>query len=306
MASSPANVGLVADRRGRLRLVIAVADVGATSGVARAALRSAMDQVDDDDAVLWLSASAPPGPVSGWVRTAAGASRGDLCGEGLRWAMDGGMGAVAFTDSSTRLDPGWRAALDAELASGAVIVGGPVRPATLGGQRRTDRSWAGFLVDYGPHAIPPFRSATGDLSANNVAYLLRVVQTRPTGAFWKSVVDPELRARGHRITVATGMVASSLRTYSARDLLARRTDGRRYAAQIARHWSVSRRMVRLALCTSLPLVRLVRLVRRVRSDPELRSALRRSFALVACSEIAWSIGEAQGYALPRAVLRGTG
>lgn len=229
-----------------------------------------------------------------------------MYGEGLRRATEAGLDVVALTDACTRLDPGWREALDAAAASGAAIVGGPVKPATLAGHRRSIRSWAGFLVDYAPHAVEPFLSATGDVSANNVAYLLHVVQTRPAGAFWKSVVDRELRARGHRITIATGMVASSLRTYTARDLLSRRTAGRLYAAQVADSWPAGRRMTRVLLCSGLPLLRLARLARVVRPDPVLRLALRRSFVLVACSEIAWSIGEAQGYASPSTAPEGSG
>lgn len=305
MAGWPsASVEKVVDGRGGLRLVVVVADVGAAVEVARVSLQSAIGEAGGNDAVLWISPSPPALGGAQWVQTRGTASRGDMYGEGLQWAADAGTDVVAFTDSCTRLDPGWRAALEAELAGGAVIVGGPVRPARLADQRRTRRSWAGFLVDYAPHAVEPFVSATGDVSANNVAYLLRVVQTIPAGAFWKSVVDRELRSRGHRITIATGMVVSSLRTYTGRDLLSRRRAGRLYATQVAGHWSVSRRIVRVALCAGLPLLRLARLVRVVRSDPELRAGLRHSFVLVACSEIAWSIGEAQGYALPAAALEG--
>jgi hypothetical protein len=216
----------------------------------------------------------------------------------LQWATGTACDAVAFTDGSTRLEDGWRAALGLAIDSGADVVGGPVLPAWITGDR--DRtSWAGFLAEYAPHAVPPYTSATGDLSANNVGYRLSTVLGFSGQPFWKSVVDRDLAARGHQLEVAEHMRAVSLRRYSMRDITVRRAAaGRLYGAQLARTLTIRGRLVRIAACALLPFVRVVRIMRTVRGDLTLERQARRAFVHLLVAESAWSLGEALGCADP--------
>lgn len=288
----------------RERLALVVADTGTDAPVAAAALRAAHAQLDHEDALAWVSDRQPSDiaqTAADWRPVLGGLSRGELYGVGLEWACATGCDAVAFTDSGTSLEPHWRTAVSHAFAAGADVVGGPVVPGSIDGSHaRSARSWAGFLTEYAPHAVPPYRSATGDLSANNVGYRVAVVASRCGREFWKTEVDRELRDDGRRLEVEPDMVACSLRGYSWHDLVvARGRAGRLYGSQVASGWSARRRWIRVGATVALPAVRVARLARDVRRDETLRRALRRSIHAVVVAELAWSAGEATGYALPR-------
>lgn len=291
-------------------LALVMADTGASEHVAAQALDAACAQLREGDGLAWVSDRRPPVEHAAdavWEHAPRDASRGELYGLGLEWASSTACGAVAFTDSGTQLDCGWRSALDHALARGADVIGGPVVPGSGArpAARRTNASWAGFLVEYAAHAVPPYVSASGDFSANNIGYRLELVARYRGLPFWKSVVDRELRDEGHRLELAPSMIASSLRDYSSRDLtIGRWAAGRLYGSQIAPRWPARRRVLRALACLVLPAVRLLRLARSVHREPVLRSRLRRSAAVVAVAELAWSAGEACGYLLPQRPPRG--
>ncbi len=220
----------------------------------------------------------------------ATSSRGDLYATGLTRTRCPG---IAFTDSTTVVLTGWRAGADEVLARGPVG-GGPVEPA----RPRSTRSWAGFFVEYGPHAVAPFTSAAGDVAANNVVYdrgALESVVARGEPV-WKGAVDSRLRARGHAPTVVPALRVRAVRTYAAHHLTgARVRAGRLFGAQRAEgRGSVWRGLAGLG-CVLLPVLAYLRLARRIRTDPALRGPFLRSTPLVLVALVCWSAGEARGY-----------
>jgi hypothetical protein len=284
-------------------VAVVVADTGTGAEVAAEAWSAAHGQLRAADRIAWVSDRGVPeatGPESAWQVAASGLSRGELYGVGLTWASTTTCDIVAFTDSGTRLEPGWRRALDEALTAGADVVGGPVAPGWVGNQAGRDRtSWAGFLAEYAPHARPPYVSATGDFSANNVAYRLCHVSHLAGQALWKSVIDRSLRDTGHRLQLAPAMVASSIRPYSRRDLTrARAAAGRLHGCQAGESMSIGRRLLRVGACAVLPFVRVARVARAVRGDAVLARAMRRAVLGLVVAEIAWSLGEAAGYSAP--------
>ncbi len=259
------------------------------------ALRALRRELVDGDQVVWVDAAGVAGEslVADRVAALPGMGRGDLYRLGLQAARHE---LVAFTDSATCVEPGWRAAVIAAFAGGADMVGGPVLP----GDVCSGVSAAGFLVEYGPHAVPPFVSATGDVAANNVAYRRSVLTSvvPPDAPVWKTVVNARLRERGTRPCVAAGMRVVVRKQYRWGDLVAGRVAaGRLYGAQRGGSWTVSRRSVAALGCAVLPLLAYCRLFRRVATDPLLRSALLRNAPLVLLAFSAWSVGEALGYLL---------
>ena len=282
-------------------LALVVADTGTPFDTAEHALDAASGQLDPADCIAWVSEREPPAvektPI--WCAAPSGASRGDLYGVGLRWATTTNCDVVAFTDSATKLEPEWRVALDDAMSRGAVVVGGPVRPGAREGFPRTTASWAGFLAEYAVHAVPPYVSETGDLSANNVGYRLAAIGGAHEGPFWKSVVDRELSAEGHALELVPDMTTTSLRSYCYRDLtIGRMAAGRLYGAQAGGASSLAHRLIRVAACAALPFVRLARIARTVRHDRPLASVFWRSLLLLVVAETAWSLGEAVGYLAP--------
>jgi hypothetical protein len=271
---------------------------GAPAGACAEALAAELDPGSDE--VVWVAPGhgrppAVPRLQVAHVAAPAGASRGDCYGLGLDRARGP---VVVLTDTATVVAPGWRAALMTALADGADVVGGPVLPGAIPDGDR--RGWAGFLVQYGPHAVPPYRSAAGDVAANNVAYRRHLL--RPTsgegggGPVWKAELNAGLARRGVRPVLATGMRVTVARPYRWADLSAGQTAaGRLYGTLRSEGWSLPRRLAAAAAGAGLPALLLARLWRTVAPDPALRRHLVASFPMVAAALGAWSVGEARGY-----------
>lgn len=252
------------------------------------------------DQVVWVD-RAGPRPVidlgAARVETVCApgdAGRGDLYGLGLQ-RVDGAV--VAFMDSTTVPRRGWRRAVVDAFASAAVsVVGGPVLPpARLGRIAR-----AGFLVEYGPHATPPFRNAAGDLSANNVAYRTEALRGIADGAVWKTVVNRRLRSSGVELVVVPEMRVEVTGRHDARWLVCDRVRaGRLYGSQAALDASLVGRMLRTMASVLLPFLLLARTVEVARRDPALRDGLLGASPVVLLATLAWSAGEAVGWATAR-------
>jgi hypothetical protein len=256
-----------------------------------------VDELDPSaDQVIWVDQAGLDPPFQ-WpsmmpVGAPSGASRGLSYRLGLSAACHQ---LVAFTDSSTAVQPGWRASALEALDSGAGVVGGPVLPSTP----RSMASWAGFIVDYGPHAVAPYTSATGDVSGNNVAYRRELL---PPGdrPLWKHDVSVGLRAAAVHPTLATGMRVVAHREYRWHDLaLARVPSGALYATGRSATWSLPRRLMAALGSAGLPPLTVSRLWVRLSRQPELRSRLLASLPGVVLAAVSWSVGEASGYILRR-------
>lgn len=261
----------------------------AEAGDALSSLRRELDPSDEliwvdraglDTAALAVAVVAVPAPPT--------ASRAHCYGLGLARARSA---LVAFTDSSTVAGVGWRAAAQGALEAGASVVGGPV----LGDARSSARDGAGFLVDYGPHAVPPYTSATGDVSGNNVAYR-RDVLPAAGAPVSKSEVNARLAATGVRTVIVPEMRVTVRRAYSWRDLgPLRARSGAQYARWRSAGWPLGYRLPAAVACAALPAISLCRLWRTVRTDRNLRDWFVRGLPWVVLALTAWSAGEAAGY-----------
>ncbi len=272
-----------------LALVVANVEPGAraTAGC-RAALAR---ELASGDEVLWVDApTVPPGaqPVAGVVLRARGSSRGELYRTGFdasRWEV------VAFTDSTTVLLDGWRsAALEGVARHGAV--GGPVAPPP---GRRGSVATAGFLLEYGVHAVAPYTSATHDVSANNVAFdrALLASVLAPGEPLWKSEVSRRLADRAPKVT--TTMRVRCDKHYRPRDLgPTRLAHGRLYGAQRRAGLAPARRVARAAACALVPALSYGRLASRLLRDPGTRWSLVAATPPVVVGLVSWSLGEAIG------------
>ncbi|MGH9190244.1 MAG: hypothetical protein ACRD0Q_09470 [Acidimicrobiales bacterium] len=246
----------------------------------------------DEDQIVWVDRAGLAWPASRAVTTVVApptASRGACYGLGFAEARNP---LVAFTDSETVLDTGWRRAVEGAFARPEVaVVGGPVRPSPS----PSPVTWAGFLVDYGAHSVAPFVSASGDVAGSNVAYRRTVLPPAPA-PIWKSSVNADLRAGGTRPVLSTGMGVTSSRQYRWRDLIeGRARAGAVYGAQRSAGWSPPLRLVAATGCVALPALGFLRLEARLRGDDVMRARLLRTCPGVAVALLAWSAGEAAGY-----------
>lgn len=272
---------------------IVVADLEERPSASTRVVDALVREISPGDEVLWVGPARTGFDIPGFRVVAAppGASRGALYGCGLRATR---RSLVAFTDSVTELGEGWRVAAVGALSGGASVVGGPVRP----GSASSRRSKAGFLVEYGPHAVPPYINAQGDVSANNVAYRQAVLDglVADGGPVWKTALDGALAARGLVPVLVPAMDVTSLKRYDWRDITrARAHHGRLYGAQRSRGWPRRRRITTALACAVLPALAFARLTVRVAGDAELRRDLLATTPLVLTALVAWSVGEAAGY-----------
>lgn len=261
--------------------------------VAPAVAALAREFGDDGAQIVWVDRAGlvpePPAQRFDVISAPADASRGDLYGLGLGRATGD---VVAFTDSTTELLPGWRDAIESAFAGGARVIGGPVVPATP----RSLRSWAGFLMEYVPHAVAPYTSATGDVSGNNVAYAASLLEDFRAGPVWKNVVNGRLSERGIRPTVVHGMRVSVRKSYGWRALSWDRIGhGRQFAIQRSATWTVTRRVAWALAAPLLPFVLFARLAAAAGRDATLRRKFVASAPAVLAAALCWSVGEAAGY-----------
>lgn len=276
------------------RLSVVVANASGDRAVVAPALSSYARELGDNGVQLvWVDRAAlpvsPPMRRFESVQASPDASRGDLYGLGLSRA-DGDV--VAFTDSTTELLEGWYAAVVDAFASGARLTGGPVYPATP----RTFRSWAGFLMEYAPHAVPPYVNSGGDVSGNNVAYVASVLEEFRGGPIWKSAVNHRLATQRIRPAIVEGMRVRVRKTYDWPSLLRDRiSHGRQFALQRSSGWRTGRRMARAVVAPALPAVLFGRLAAASWGDRDLRRHFTAAAPAILAASLCWSMGELAGY-----------
>lgn len=274
-------------------LSVVVVSAGPGRATALRALGALKADLTEDDEIVWVDAIGPP-PSDGTVTVRLAptpVSRGMQYALGLQAAC---RPYVAFTDTASVVHAGWRDAAAGALAEGAGVVGGPVLPSPDAGLR----SLAGFFAEYGAHAVSPYRSAGGDVAANNVAYARTALRSVLDDGepVWKSQVNARLAADGIAPRVATAMRVTSLKCYSWREVTLRRVaHGRLYGAQRSVGWGLSSRLLAAVACSGLPLIAYGRLARAVGSDGGLRPRFVRATPVVVAALAAWSAGEAWGY-----------
>jgi hypothetical protein len=282
-------------------LAVVVADADPGSSDATATMAALRRELGPDDQVVWVERGESRTRLDlGAVRVERLAApsesgRGELYGIGLPRVE---TTIVAFTDAATVVLPGWRNAVMRAFEPESVgVVGGPVVPP----HRLGPAGRAGFLLEYGPHAVAPFRSASGDLTANNIAYRAEVVRSCTDAAVWKTVVNDTLTQRGVELVVVPEMRVEVTDHYDLRWLLGGRTRaGRLYGSHIAPAMGRGARVVRALGRVALPPVMVSRAVRVARREPALRAGLGAAIPVLVLSSVAWSAGEAAGVLTARA------
>lgn len=243
---------------------------------------------EDGDAV-----DAVPGAASGpSVRRIPGphdALVPHLWAEGLRRAR---AGAVAFTTSHLRVDPGWGPALlDAlEAHAGAA---GPIGLAE--GARLVDR--AIHLLRYADVDVAERRAPIEQIPGDNAAYRTEALRRNADlteGGFWEVGVNRALREQGESLGWVPAARARLGRSYGLVPFLRQRF---RHGTQFGRYRVRELEVPAWRLVAAAPLVPAVLSVRALSRARRLPGGLRRALPalpwllLAAC---AWSAGEARG------------
>jgi hypothetical protein len=192
--------------------------------------------------------------------------------------------------------PDWaEALLDAHQRQYAVV--GPV---VRNGNPRTMLSWANLLLEYGPWLEGAERAELDDLPGHNSAYrreLLVEYGDHLEKMFEvEAVIQRDLRSKGHRMLLEPRACTSHLNFSKLRpSLLLRLNAGRSFAAYRTHGWSLPKRIAYGLASPLIPFVRLSRIVRLVRTSPELEHLFPRVLPMLCTVLLVDGLGELIGY-----------
>ena len=205
---------------------------------------------------------------------------------------------VAVLGDYYEVDARWASAvLASHRRHPQAAIGGAVENAS--GDRLVDR--AAYLCEYHPF-MPPFAEhASATLPGPNASYDRDVLEREcrdllERGA-WDHVLHARLAARGVRSWMDPSIVASYTKRLTAAEFLTQRYRfGRAYGAASAATAPLGRRLLRAAAAPAIVVLQLWRTTGRAIADPRTRPWALPCWPLFALSAVAWSAGEAMGYA----------
>lgn len=202
---------------------------------------------------------------------------------------------VGLLDADCPPAPGWLDAVLREARAGKNVLYGPVDP----GWPADDPRIVGYLVEYAQFQSP-LDQALGEYPGNNIAFRRELLETAPPdhSGFQKTFFLRRLESEsGIRPEACEDMVVIHRKAYPWRHYLRRRLHhGRLYGSSHARTIG-GRRFLYAAGTPILPAIRYWRILRAAQRHPDLRNAVVRFSGRVLASELAWSVGEWQGYML---------
>ncbi|MDX6642698.1 MAG: hypothetical protein QOD76_660 [Solirubrobacteraceae bacterium] len=207
---------------------------------------------------------------------------------------------VAVIEDHCVVTEDWGRRILAAHTEGHSVVGGGVRNGATG----RIRDWAAFLCEYGEHMHPAREGSVSSLPGMNVSHDRRALAAL-NGAirtgYWEARAHPHLRRRGFSLRSDPSIVLEHVKRFGVREFVLQRFRfGREYAELRSAELGALRAIYLLASPLLVPLLylRITRgVLRRRRHVRELLAAT----PLVLLYVLAWSCGEAVGYAFASGV-----
>jgi hypothetical protein len=257
-------------------------------------------ELRDEDELIVVAAArddlavepAPAWPRVRVLRRPAGRLAPELWRDGLE-ATDQPL--VAFSTTSMVPAKGWRRGMLGRLeATGAAVVGGPIRPP----QSRDPLGRAVFLLRYVRYFPPVIDPRNAQPPGDNAVYRrdrLEGLESLWEEGFWEVEIHRALRARGEQTAMAElGLVEHQGEAGLLRLIQERHAHAYRYGVTRAREFGVVRRLMQI---TAGPLVPMVLLGRMAVALWARGQSLVPWLPAVPCLLpllVAWSLGEARG------------
>lgn len=205
---------------------------------------------------------------------------------------------IALTEDHCFPEPGWAEALIERHQEPWTGVGTVLRNANP----KTGTSWANFLLIYGD-SIDPIASCgeANVIAGHNSSYkreaLLEYADDLGRVLEAEAAMQWDMIAQGHRFCHEPKAVADHVNfSRVGASMRQRLYDGRLFAANRARHWSVSRRLLYTMASPLIPLVRFGRAMRTVSRVGQARR-LPRILPSLIVQLVASGVGEMMGYAM---------
>jgi hypothetical protein len=206
---------------------------------------------------------------------------------------------VALSTLQMIPEPGWRQAMLMALeATGAAVVGGPIKPPAF----RNFISRSVYLLRYVNYHSRVIEQKRVEPPGDNAVYVrdrLRGLEALWRDGFWEVEVHRALRARGERLTMASdAAVVFDQASQNFAALLGQRyAHARRYGAGRAQWLGIGRRLGHIAATPLVPLLFLCRIAAALAVRGESMLSWLPSFPWTVPLLVAWSLGEAHGMAI---------
>jgi hypothetical protein len=202
---------------------------------------------------------------------------------------------VAVLDIQAPPDRGWLVRVKREISNGTSLFFGTVEP----GWEPRDRRIVGYLSEYAQFKSP-LPAYLDEVPGNNLVCrrdLFAPPEDLLQQGFFKTFMIWRL-ARDLAVTPQSfgDMPVVYLKQFSLGHYLSRQfANGRCFAAWRHDNPGQPAKLLCVGFTPLLPILRLGRIIRTAKHQPDLRRALFRYFHLICFSEIAWSAGEFIGY-----------
>jgi Glycosyl transferase family 2. len=203
---------------------------------------------------------------------------------------------VVLAEDHSFPDPDWAEALVAAHKDDWAVVG----PVVRNGNPRSLLSWANHLLEYGPWVDGAKREEVENLPGHNSAYkrdlLLQYGDDLEELFEVETVVQRDLKSRGYRMLLEPAARTTHFNFSRLRSALKLRFHaGRSFAGHRTHGWNAGRRSLYLLGSPLIPVVRLIRIVRMLRSSPAHGSLLPRIMPMLAVVLLVDGLGEIVGY-----------
>ena len=203
---------------------------------------------------------------------------------------------VVMSEDHSFPEPQWaQAFIDAHKEDFAVV-----GPAIRNANPRTMWSWASLLLEYGPWLEGPSRQEMPEVGGHNSSYKrdrLITFGDRLEEVFeTESLVQRELRERGHRILFEPAAVTNHLNFSRLKPSLGLRFNaGRSFAGHRTIGWSGIRRIAFAVASPLIPVVRFIRILKLIGQSDRYRFLLPRVLPALALFVVVDGFGEFVGY-----------
>ena len=216
-----------------------------------------------------------------------------LWSEGIKRARGG---RVALTTAQFVPDPRWIYHLQSADLDRWAGVGGVID----NDHRSSARNWAIFFLRYSAFAPPLEAGETDEIAADNAIYDRAAILEHPDlleEGFWEPSFHRRFHAAGRKLSIDPGLVVVHHGTVST-DSFARQRflHGRAYGIERAERGRLPHNLLLLLSSLLVPPLLLARIISRIAKKRAYRGKLLTAFPWLLWFTLAWSAGEAGGYA----------
>lgn len=204
---------------------------------------------------------------------------------------------IAVLDIKCPPEKGWKDRVLSEINDQTELFCGDVEP----GWDLNDKRIIGYLIEYAQFKKPT-PVTLNEVPGNNIVFKRTLLDDKmdvSQQGFYKTfMVWRAEKELGITVRKYNDMAVRYYKSFDSKHYMHRRyVHGRCFAASRFDNQGQPPRLLCLLFTFLLPFLRIWRIFKAVKRDPELKKSFFRFFVLIVQSEMAWSFGEMMGYAI---------